>query len=52
MWQDDESVAQPESQGTLGKENLELANEVHIPDCVLLDFGFREGRGASGKPPA
>ena len=52
MWQDDEAVAQPESQGTPGKENLELTNEVHIPDYVMLDFGFLEGRGASRKSPA
>ncbi len=51
MWQDDESVAHPESQGTLGKENLELASEVHIPDYVMLDFGFLEGGGTSGKSP-
>ena len=52
MRQDDESVAQPESQGTPGTEDLELANEVHIPDYVMLDFGFLEGRGTSGKSPA
>ena len=52
MRQEDESVAQPKVQGTPGKENLELANEVHIPDYVMLDFGFLEGRGTGGKPPA
>jgi hypothetical protein len=39
MWQDDESVAQPESRGTPGEEDLELADEVHLPDFVMLDFG-------------
>ena len=27
------------SLGTPGEEDLELANEVHIPDYVMLDFG-------------
>jgi hypothetical protein len=42
MWQDDQPAAQPESQETPGKENLELANEVYIPDYVVLDFGTPE----------
>jgi hypothetical protein len=49
MRQDDESVAQPESQGRPDKEQLELASEVYIPDYVMLDFGLFEGRGTSGK---
>jgi hypothetical protein len=52
MRQNDESVAQPEPRGTPGKENLELANEVHIPDYVMLDFGSFEGRGNNDKSPA
>jgi cold shock protein len=52
MWQDDESATQPEYQGVSGKDDLELANEVHIPDYVMLDFGFLEGRGTSRKSPA
>ena len=36
---DDEPVAQPESEGRPGKENPELADEVYIPDYVMLDFG-------------
>ena len=39
MRRDDEPVAQPESQGRPGKENPELADEVYIPDYVMLDFG-------------
>jgi hypothetical protein len=39
MWPADEPVAQPESQGTPGKENPESADEVYIPDYVMLDFG-------------
>jgi hypothetical protein len=42
MWRDDEPVAQPESQGIPGKEDLELADEVYIPDYVMLDFGTPE----------
>jgi hypothetical protein len=39
MRQEDEPLAQPESQGVPGKENPELADEVYIPDYVMLDFG-------------
>jgi hypothetical protein len=39
MRQEDEPVAQPESQGMSGKENPELADEVDIPDYVMFDFG-------------
>jgi hypothetical protein len=52
MWQDDESVARSESQVTPGEEDLELANEVHVPDYVMLDFGSLEGRGTGGKSRA
>jgi hypothetical protein len=52
MRKDDEFVAQPESQETFGKEGLESAEEVHIPDYVMLDFGLLERRGTSGKSPA
>ena len=40
MWPADEPVAQPESQGTPGRENPESADEVYIPDYVMLDFGI------------
>ena len=37
---EDEPVVPPESQGMTGKENNpELADEVYIPDYVMLDFG-------------
>lgn len=39
MRAEDKPVAQPEAQGTPGKENLEVADEVYIPDYVMLDFG-------------
>lgn len=39
MWQDDQPAAQSESQGAPSEENLELADEVYIPDYVMLDFG-------------
>ena len=38
----DEPLAQPESQGMPSKENPELADEVYIPDYVMLDFGTPE----------
>ncbi len=42
MWQEDKPITQPESQGMPGKENLEVADEVYIPDYVMLDFGTSE----------
>ena len=39
MRAEDKPVAQPEAQGTPGKENPESADEVYIPDYVMLDFG-------------
>jgi hypothetical protein len=49
MRKDDEFVAQTEPRGALSKEDLESAEEVHIPDYVMLDFGLLEGRGTSRK---
>jgi hypothetical protein len=48
MWPADEPVAQPESQGTPGKENPESADEVYIPDYVMLDFGLPKEREPAG----
>ena len=48
MRRDDESVAQPKSQGMSGKENPELADEVYIPDYVMLDFGALDATRADG----
>jgi hypothetical protein len=44
MWQEDEALAQPPSQGMPAKEKdaQELAEEVYIPDYVMLDFGTFE----------
>jgi hypothetical protein len=46
MWQEDKPIAQPESEGRTSKENLELAEEVYIPDYVMLDFGTPEATRA------
>jgi hypothetical protein len=40
--EDDNPVAQPESQGISAKENSEVTDEVYIPDYVMLDFGSPE----------
>ena len=42
MRREDEPVAQPESEGMPGKENPELADEIYIPDYVMLDLGTLE----------
>jgi hypothetical protein len=50
MWQEDEALAQPPSQGMPGKEKdaQELAEEVYIPDYVMLDFGTFEVTPTNG----
>jgi hypothetical protein len=42
----------PSLGAALGKEDPESAEEVHIPNYVMLDFGLLEGRGTSGKSSA
>jgi hypothetical protein len=48
MLQEDKPVAQPEPQGMPSKETPELADEVYIPDYVMLDFGTPEPTRADG----
>ena len=48
MWPADEPVAQPESLGMPGKENPESADEVYIPDYVMLDFGTPDATRTEG----
>jgi hypothetical protein len=48
MRQEDEPIAQPESQAMPSKENPELADEVYIPDYVMLDFGTPDATRANG----
>ena len=48
MLSEDKPVAPPESQGMTGKENPELADEVYIPDYVMLDFGTSKATNTDG----
>jgi hypothetical protein len=48
MRQEDEPIAQPESQGMPGKENPELVDEVYIPDYVMLGFGAPDATRTEG----
>ena len=48
MRQEDEPIAQPESQGMPGKENPELVDEVYILDYVMLDFGTPDATRTEG----
>jgi hypothetical protein len=48
MRREDEPITQPESQGMPSKENVELTDEVYIPDYVMLDFGTLETPRADG----
>ena len=46
---EDKPVAPPESQGVTGKENNpKMADEVYIPDYVMLDFGIPEATRTDG----
>jgi len=45
---EDKPVAPPEFQGMTGKENPELADEVYIPDYVMLDFGTSKATNTGG----
>jgi hypothetical protein len=43
MWQEDDSpVSRPETQEMPKEENSTVADEVYIPDYVMLDFGGPE----------
>jgi len=48
MRQEDKPIAQPESEGMPDKENPELADEVYIPDYVMLDFSTPEATRTEG----
>ena len=48
MLPEDKPVAPPESQGMTGKENPELADEVYIPDYVMLDFSTPTATSTDG----
>ena len=49
MLPEDKPVALPESQRMTGKENNpELADEVYIPDYVMLDFGTPTATSTDG----
>ena len=48
MLPEDKPVAPPESQGMPGEENLVSADEVYIPDYVMLDFGTPEATRTEG----
>ncbi len=39
---EDKAVAQPQPEEMPGKESPESADEVYIPDYVMLDFGTPE----------
>ena len=36
----DEALVGPELRGNRGEDNREAADEVHIPDYVMYDFGL------------
>ena len=40
---EDNTIARTELQGSPGEETPEVAEEVHIPDYVMHDFGLHRG---------
>jgi hypothetical protein len=48
MLPEDKPVAPPEIQGMTGEENPQMADEVYIPDYVMLDFGTPEAPRTEG----
>jgi hypothetical protein len=40
---EDEALAPPELRGNPREDHPEVADEVHIPDYVMHDFGLRRG---------
>lgn len=37
-------------EGHIGKDNVDVAEEMHIPDCTMVGFGLPEGPRTGGKP--
>jgi len=49
---EDKDAARPEREEVLDKNSSTAAQEIHIPDYVMLDFGFPKGTSTSGTLPA
>lgn len=52
MFTEDKDTDRPQPEEAPAKGSTPAMEDMHIPDYVMLDFGFLEGRGTSGKSPA
>jgi hypothetical protein len=52
MFTEDKDTDRPQLEEALDKGSIPAMEDIHIPDYVMLDFGFLEGRGNSRKSPA
>ena len=50
---EDKEAARPEGEEAPDEDDYSAAaEEIHIPDYVMLDFGFPEAKRTGRKPPA
>ena len=52
MFTEGKDNVEPQPEEAPDKGSSATMEDMHIPDYVMLDFGFLEGRGPSGKVPA
>jgi hypothetical protein len=52
MTTEDKDATSSKPEEVLDKNSSTAAEEIHIPDYVMLDFGFPKGTRISGKLPA
>jgi hypothetical protein len=52
MFTEDKDTDRPQWEEAPDKGSSAAIEDMHIPDYVMLDFGFLEGRGTSGERPA
>jgi hypothetical protein len=49
---EDKNTDRPQPEEAPDKGSPVAVEQMHIPDYVMLDFGFLERSDTSGKPPA
>lgn len=49
---ENKDATQPDREEALDKSSPATSDEMHIPDYVMLDFGFPEGTRTGIRPPA
>jgi hypothetical protein len=52
VFTEDKDNVGPQPEKVPDKGSSAAMEDMHIPDYVMLDFGFLDGRGTSGRSPA